>query len=709
MTADRPFEPLSGSPDVLDSLASGASRAAAALSTVHSDLVGLDTTMTRHRSAAVDTARAVLDDLMARVRLSDRVLRETAHVLADRAAGLAREQHEALQAIAQRQEAWTRVRRAEADEAAAWRLGLDMADLRHLDAARLAAEARARRDTAHDDVLDAERRWYRVRETKETSSRVAARRLGGLGHPDLVRWAVADGTTLADLGRRWADGVRLAERLSAGAVTGADPAERQELREGTVAALGAAGDDPVLWTALWERVGPAELYAALGVRAVAGPTREALATGLAAWAQHATPTERYALGNALVSALPPGFHELGDRADLAAALLRPALPADVHRGAADALVERHGATGSTEADTAATGTLTVAVATGLAADPDAALRHLAPPGTTAADVTDRAHAWFGVAPPDGWPDGGTAVTALLAAAVGAGTHPGADAPQQVRAALATSAATTALVAPGGLLAGAYPVSDAASRHVAAAYAPYLVSADDAAWHPSADGSPPAPGVRGLPPLAEGAEPVPDVVQPRLDAFALRDVVAATSTTETASGHWLRQVDVAVAAAAATATAEGVGAADAEALAQAGVADGAAVVGSIASGTISVAQDAAAEDALLYSTGLNLATTPVGARTSLGLLGLGTLLPPLGPDHVGAAREEVLATEDALRERVVTPFETAWRRELADRGLPPDAIDDAARRWAADSQTMTITFRESFDVHSGLGRRLGERS
>ncbi|WP_278236110.1 hypothetical protein [Isoptericola sp. AK164] len=709
MTTDRPFEPLSGSPASLEELAGAAARAASALSALRADLIVLDRSMMRHRSGAVDAAREAVTALIGRGSLCYQVLRESAQVLTGRAAALEGEQRDALDAIERRTAATERVRRAEADEDAAWLLALDPVDPQHVEAGRLAAAARARRDAALGDVAEAEARWHRARDAKEAGSRRAARRLDGLGHVEAVRWAVSAGVGLTGFRDRWADGAQLAARVDAAARAARSGTARDGALDELVAALRATGDDPVRWTAFWEGTTPADLYAALGVGVTDPDVVELLAAGLAAWAEHAGPAEQHALGHALVADLPRAAVELGGRADLAAGLLAPALPATlpaaVHAGAAEALVERRTTSRDSHADTTATGALTVAVAQGLAADPPAALDHLVPPDATGDTAVHRARAWFGVAPPDGWPDGGTAVAGLLAAAVAAGVRTEGREGRH-RAAFLSSAATGQLVAPGGLLAGRYPVDDTTGARIAAAYAPFLVSASDAAERQAGVPPPREPGVRDRPELAEGTGRFAAVVQPDLDVLALRDVVAATSTTETSAGYWLSAVDDYVAGAATTLADPAVDDADAEALARAAVRDAGVVVGAIRSREIAVARQQDASDGLFVALGLDALTATARLAPTMVTTGMRGLLPP-PPGALPAARERVLADEDVLCERFTTPFVRERRQHLTAAGRSPAEVEDAVARLRPESADMSAAFGTGYALAAGVGRQLGE--
>ncbi|GAA1978938.1 hypothetical protein GCM10009718_14550 [Isoptericola halotolerans] len=704
LTHDVEYLPLTGSPGGLADLSATAARAAGALAETSSGLARVARHLEGHVSGAVDGARRLLAELRAETELCADVLAETSRALAERSACLAGEQQDAHRAILARDEAHVRVARAADDEADARRVALDPFDPRHPSWSQLAWQARLAGATARSDVTAAESRWRAARDAKVTGSRSTAPRLAGLAHVRAVRLATSAGTTPPAFTTSWRSGVDLSGLVRAVA-PGLDREARSAARDELLAAVVAAGDDPVLWTAFWESTTPAELYAAIGVTPVDDDAALALADGLAAWAESATPSALRDLGHSLVDDLPGSFVELGDRAGLAATLLAPMLPAGVHVGAADALVERRQRQGD-DADLLATGAVSVAVADGLAARPQAALDHLAPSDEEIPAMVDH---WFGTAPTDGWPDGGAAVTGLLAAAVAAGTGSD-DVDQQSRSALLVSTATRELVTDHGLLAGPYPVSDEAGRNVADAYAPYLVSAGDTVHQQLHDMPQPEPGVAGRPQLAEGTGVYAPVVQPLLDAFAFRDVVAATSSTETASGHWVERVDRYLDDAVAEVVAPGRGLADAEALTAGATRDAAAVLGSITSGTIVAAradQEATARTAGWFSSGLSLATTRSPSGASLAATGVSTLLPPLLPDGVEAARGEVLRTEPELRAWVTGRFGEAVRDQLAAQGFSAEEVDRATERLDPDSKTLRDTFGNTFAINADLRRELGD--
>ncbi|WP_277207263.1 hypothetical protein [Isoptericola croceus] len=703
---DVEFLALTGSPGELSDLSATAARAAGALTETRTGLARVERDLEGHVSGAVDTARQLLADLRAEVDLCAEVLGRASRALAGRSGSLAGEQQDAHRAILARDEALVRVDRAADDEATALRIAADPFDPRQPDWASLSWLARMRGGEARADVMAAESRWRQARDAKQAGSRQTASHLTGLAHVRAVRLASAAGTGLTAYTGSWQSGLDLA-----GLVLGAGPdmpsETRAAARDELLAAIRAAGSDPVLWTAFWETTTPAELYTAIGVTSVDDDVTVALTDGLAAWARSATPSEQEALGRALVEELPASYVEIGDRAELAAALLAPSLPSAVHVGAADALVGRRQQQ-SDDADLVATGSLTVAIADGLAAHPPAALEHLAPSDEEVSLA--RTHAWFGTTPPDGWPDGGTAVTGLLAAAVGAGTGTD-DVCRQRRTALLASAATKELVTPGnGLLGGPYPVSDAASRNVADAYAPYLVSAGDAVQWQQHGRPRPEPGLLGTPQLAEGTGEYAEIVQPHLDAFAFRDVIAATSGTEASSGYWLQRVDTYLDDAVTGVTAEGRSSGDAEALAEGATRDAAAVLGAVESESIMVARaedDATAATAAWFSSGLSVAATRSPAGTSLAATGVGALLPPFLPDGVGPAREEVLTTEPGLRERTTGRFQQAVGDMLAAQGYSAEEVERATERLDPHSDNMKDVFGSTFAVNADLRRELGE--
>lgn len=703
---DVEFLPLTGSPGELGDLSATAARAAGALAETRTGLSRVEHDLEGHVSEAVDTARQLLAELRAEADLCAEMLGQASRALAGSSSSLLRVQQDAQRAILARDEARRRVDRAADDEATALRIAADPFDPRQPDGVRMAWLARMSGGEARTDVVAAESLWRQARDAKQADSRQTASRLTGLAHVRAVRLASAASTGLTAYTTSWQSGLDLAG-LVQGASPGMSSETRAAARDELLAALRTADGDPVLWTAFWEATTPAELYAVLGVAPVDDDVTVALADGLAAWAESAVPSEQEALGRALVENLPDSFVELGDRAELAAAVLAPSLPSALHVGAADALVERRQQHNS-DADLVATGSLTVAIADGLAAHPPAALEHLAPQNAEA--TLGRAHVWFGMTPTDGWPDEGTAVTGLLAAAVGAGTRTD-DIGRQSRTALLTSAATKELVTPGnGLLAGPYPVSDAASRNVADAYAPYLASAGDAVQWQQHDRPRPEAGLLGTPQLAEGTGEYAEIVQPHLDAFAFRDVIAATSSTEASSGFWLERVDAYLDDAVTGVTAEGRSSADAEALAEGATRDAAAVLGAVESESITIARaqhDEAAATATWFSSGLSLATTRSPAGASLAATGVGALLPPLLPDGVGTAREEVLTTEPRLRERTTERFHDAVGDQLAARGYSAEEVERATERLDPNSDNMREVFGSTYAINADLRRELGE--
>ncbi|PFG41637.1 hypothetical protein ATJ88_0279 [Isoptericola jiangsuensis] len=713
MTADADLAPLAGSPPGLATLAGAASRAAGALGGTRADLARLDEALAGHRSAAVEAARERLARLGADVALCADVLRTAAGVLSRRSTGLSTEQDDAARALSARDDALARLARAEADEAAALRGDPAVA---LADVAQRAWDARVRAEQARGDVAAAERAWRTARDAKDTASRQAAPLLDGLADARAVAVSAAHGVGAGDHATAWRRGTDLAADVP-GTFTGG-PEARDAARTDLFDALVAAQGDPALWTAFWDAVDPAALSTALGAAPPPAVT-DALAGGLGVWAASADRRERYRMGDGLVAGVGTGTDAHDRAAGLGELLGAARLPAAVWAGAADALVARGTAAGPDDVDAADLAPVVVAVATGLSAHPRAALDHVAPSDPDA--LLDRSRFWFGRTPPDGWPDGGVAVTGLLAAAVAVGARPGADVPTQERAARAVSAATTELVGDRGLLTVGRrngPVDPVARAAVVELYRPYVASfgenvelADEEA---SATPGTLLPRVwvdeAGDGTIGPGVDLPWPVVQPGLDAFALRDVVTATSEGSADADRWLHLLDGYVADSAEVATGSGLDGEDRKTVVTNALDDVSFVAGSIQSPVIGAAEAVDGRRgtvAAATSVGLGVATAPAAAPVSLAATILGAILPGLVPDTVSPAREEVLRTEPLVRERFAEPLYRAVVDQDVARGATPEAA-------AADNQALhphgpelSGGFGKNYDLGSRLGRQLGE--
>ncbi|GAA4722969.1 hypothetical protein GCM10023216_10480 [Isoptericola chiayiensis] len=684
---DVPFTPLAGSPPQMEGLSAAAARAAAALATTRTDLDRLRRGLEQHRSDAVDAARQVTDALGAEADVVGTVLRHAATVLTGRAADLASERREAALALERRAVATARLRHAEADEAEAWQQDALTADPA-TTATRL-WEARRRAEQACQDVAAAEADWYRAREAKESGSKLAAARLGGLDRTGALRLAAASGSSMARYRAGWDRGVRLAAMLATTFPDGSRE-DQAAARADLAAAIRAAGDDPVVWTAFWQHVTPAQVARVLGSGSGA-PVQE-LAAGLAAWAGTATAAEQREQGAALVAALGDSTLGMDDRAQLVAGLFA-GLPLPVFVGAADALGARHGHEPRDDLFVAGSGPVVVAVATGLSADPDAALDHLAPEDADLAAV--RIRSWFGRVPPDGWPDGGAAVAGLLAVAVRHGSA-SSDSATQSRAALVVERATPELVGHRGLLGPHSAVPDEAARHVALAYEPYIPIFEEIEDPELDDGTTPGTAT---------------CVQPRLDAFELRRLIGVTSGTPVAADHWLGAADRYVARVADGMDAP-LDASGRTAAAQDTVGDTGVVAGATRSPILLEARaDQARTEAATgwLNTGLGLSTATARPAASVITTGAGLLLPPLLPDQVAEARETVLRDESLLRERFAAPLHEAATEADAAAGLDPEAAPARLDQLDPDSHAIGSRFDERYGVYSDLRRTLGDSS
>ncbi len=415
------------------------------------------------------------------------------------------------------------------------------------------------------------------------------------------------------------------------------------------------------------------------------------------------------------------------RSELAAALLAGDLPAEVYAGAGDALEQRwaevaqSGAqglptgtnqwppTGDVLTDATITAPLAAAVLAGYARHPRLALDRLAPADGTGV----AARRWLGWVPRDGWPDGGRAVAGAFAAAVQEGTM-SPRAIDQRRAALLVSHATPVL--PSGLLSGP-TLDDRASADVARAYEPYLPSVGDATLaqtfaRDAADGPPspvPAPGIDPDDSLAAGTGRRADVPQPELDAFALRDVVAATSRSPEAAQAWLGSTERYAASMVEIATS---GAYDVNSepryhLAEQVLTGVGAVTGAMQAETLAGAYEkvetreavvSLASDALgLGTLGRSSAEAVAATATTKGLEFLDTS----GP--IADARSEVGTVRDQTYTRYVTTIHDLYLAHDLDTGIP---LDEAMRRAEStdvtdDDDALHIEgeFRTAFDPMS----------
>jgi hypothetical protein len=522
---------------------------------------------------------------------------------------------------------------------------------------------------------------------------------------------------MADYRASWLRGQHVAGLLGS-AGTGESPDERRlrdELREQLV----AHGDDPVFWQSFWDTATPEDLYLVLGPAYLNNATplkvelRAALGAGTAAWAASATQDERQAFGAAVVEGITRSGVDV--RSEIAGDLLPPGLPAAVYDGAYDALV----APGSTflEKDTlgrVAMEPLAVAVAAGLARYPHLAFEKLAP-----VDNVRTAHlsrAWFGSGPRSGWPDGGTAIASAFRAAV----REGSDSPdrhEQERAAMLVAHATRDM--PDGLLSG--HVSAEASAEIARAYEPYVPSFGEAVDRPGQE-----PGTTDAITLAETTERPRTQIQPELDAFALREVIAATSRSAEGADAWLSGADVLRDDVIDRATS---GRYDTDTvtrndLGQQYAKDVGVIAGSMQAETISTARQRMEEREHLIDVA-GLATIKAKPVVSLTAGAVTTALPQVLPDHVANARAEVLATEPELRRQLVEPIHQAVvDHELAQSPAPRETWSYSHRREATeiahdhaefqaaqlhpDAGAVGAMFRETYNEMSDLQPRLEDK-
>ncbi|MFV2143893.1 hypothetical protein [Isoptericola sp. G70] len=704
---DVEFTALTGSPGRLEHLAGSLARAGAALSETCVELGRVDGALGGQRSGAVDEARSVLAALQAEARLCRDVLSAASSTLTVHAVDLADRQDAALRAVSRRDAARRQLDDAESDEATAWRIGADPTDPRQPDAVRMAWDAKERAAAARSEIAAAENAWRLARDGKQADSGRAASALAGLTGVETVRLAASAGADLSTFGPSWQQGTALAGLVHTAAVS-SGRAERAAARQDLVDALVAAGDDPGLWAAFWRTVDPAVLYFALGSKVQDSELASALRTGAVAWAASATDPEQQRFGRAVVDGLTESPFGLDEQSRLAALLLAPAMPHATFVGAADAWTDRRGRLGATDVEIADAAPMSEVIAGGLASRPEEALQYFSRGGEE--ELAQRVDAWFGQAPLDGWPDGGTAITGLFAAAVAGGTQDDSSVTHQRQAALLASHVTTAMVTGRGLLTSPTTASDEASRHLAAAYEPYFVSFDD---NVRATADPSEVGVLGRVPLGEtteGSSTWSDSIQPRLEPAALCAVIGATSRSDTTAGYWLGSTDQYIDQMAVEATSEGLGDGDPDAIAAAAVGDVSVVAGATESDTITVARHREAQEhetARFFSTAVGIGTIGARPAVSAAVAGSGALLPSLFTDHVGPAREAVLAAEPDLRERTVGRFLDSMTDELTEQGASEQEIADATVRIRPESRTMRKVFGDNYATASQLDRHLGE--
>lgn len=708
---DVEFTPLTGAPVRLSAVAAAAARAAAVLEDARGRVLRVRGAVDGQRSGAVTAARELLSDVAFRLGTCTGVLAGASATLREHAAALAEHQEVARLALARRAEALDRERRAQADVEEAHRSTWNAFAPDHAGAALRVAVAQGAAASARADVLAAEAEWRRARDGKAAESARAAALIGALGDVRLVTSGVGAGLGAAQLAASWERGLHAAELTATTAWTrGASDraAASAELRR----VLSAAGGDPGFWTAFWGRATPDDLYRAVGLDPVDDALAASLGAGARAWAATATTEELEEFGRQAVESLGASPLGLDERAALAELLLPPRLPGPAHASAAEALFERRTSRPDDDVDILSLAPVTSVVATGLMLHPLEAFEHLAPSDPVLA--AERAHAWFGIAPPDGWPDGGGAVAGAFAAAVLAGSQSSSRG-NQARAALLASHATLEL--PRGLLAGPTP-SDLASERIARAYEAYVPVFSDASALKTDAHEPRPPGIVSDFQLAEDLdEEPPHVVQPALDPFALRDVIAATSRTPGAGDAWLgvgdRYQDAMLDMAFGTSAREGIALDDQKSLAHESLRDAAAIAGALQIDTLRAAErsqaaiDGAASGAMFLT---SLASTkvpvPPAVSTSATSLG-GELLPELLPTPVEDARREILAREPELRDRYAGAAQELALEHTVERGVPRA---EAHKNWeslAPDSKGARTSFGDAYNQMADLRRRLGE--
>lgn len=568
------------------------------------------------------------------------------------------------------------------------------AHLRLAAAERELAAARA-------DVAAAEARWRAARDTKDEASRRAAAALTSLTDVRAVRAITAAGADPAAFEASGA-AARSAVALLPRAASGGDAAARRAVRDDLRRVLTAHGDDPAFWAVFWDDASPAQLYEALVARgpgtaavpealggglgggpgqALDGELARALGEGIGLWAQTASPEEQRDLGRHVVGDVAAGAGEPltpAGRADVAAALLPASLPAAVHAGADDALEGWWADRLPLDGSFTVLAPVVVAVAAGLAAHPRLAFDRIAP--ADAGRVAPAASRWLGSVPHAGWPDGGRAVARAFATAVDVGSS-SPDRGDQARAALLVSHATEAL--PVGLL-RTPGLADDAAGFVALAYEPYVPVIGDAvqAQSPTSVDSVvepvPAPGIDLDAEVAPDlGRRVPLVVQPELDAFALRDVIGATSRTPGAAAAWLGVTDSYADWVVDQATSEGfdVDTGPRAPLVQEALSDIGAVTGGMQAETIDTARaQVATRETVRALAGVGVGYLRFDSKALTEVVGLAST-PALSLFDTEAplddARERVWAIENELTEQYTTDLYDAVVQHDLDLGLSPE--------------------------------------
>ncbi|MFE5336848.1 hypothetical protein ACFQ8E_13110 [Isoptericola sp. NPDC056573] len=738
-TLDGELGALTGSPPALVDAADAAASAAARRADVHAQLLRVHASLDGQRSTAVERARGRVATVADDARASGGLLEAAAGALHRYAVTLGDARSAAGRALADRAEALGREARwrSEADEArrSTWNIagagllpaapdvgvpgaatplgGPGQAHRRLVVAEREVAAAR-------EDVAAAEARWRSARDAKAEGSRRAASALAALADVRAVRAVTAAGADPAGLVAS-GDAARRVVALLPRAASGGDDTARRALRDDVRRVLTGHADDPAFWAVFWDTTTPQDLYLALGptsldpTRPVPTELRTALAQGAAAWAGTASDAELREFGRNVVTGVGDWPLGLGERSRIAATLLPAELPAAAHAAAGDALDARWQARADEQA--AATGTrgglggealvdatitapLAAAVLAGYARHPRLALDRLAP--AQDAQVAGSVRRWFGWVPDGGWPDGGRAVAGAFAAAVEEGTtsHHQAD---QRRAAVLVSHATPVL--PSGLLAGP-TLDDRAGADVARAYEPYLPSVGDATLdqtlHRGSEGGPPepapAPGIDADDGLAAGTGRRADVLQPELDAFALRDVVAATSRSTEAAQAWLGATERYAAAMVEVATS---GAYDVDSapryhLAEQVLSGVGAVTGAMQAETLATAyEEVETREAVISLAGDTLGLGTLGRSSAEALAATATtkgleFLDTSGP--VAEARAEVGDVGHQTYTRYATTIHDLYLAHDLDLGIP---LDEAMRR--AESTDVAAADHEKLSV------------
>ena len=728
MTLDVGPAPLAGAPGELAGRAHDAARASALLAEARTSLRPVHAGLSAQRGAAVVAAAARLASVDERLHACATVLDGAATTLRRHATVLAELQAGARQALADRDAALARERhwQAEADEArrSTWNtaaVGATAVGSTALGSTALGATALGSTAPGDDptgrlmaaeqqlaaaraDVVGAEARWRAARDAQSAESRRAAGALGAFADVRAVGVAAAAGMSATQYSGSAAQGRRTAALLSQ-AVLADEQLDRRSARTALHALLAGQRDDPAFWATFWDEATPQQVYLALGPDpADPGPVdaalRGTLTAGVAHWAQTASPAERRELGHAAVVDVGGAHLGLTLRSELAAALLAGDLPAEVYAGAGDALEQRwaevaqSGAqglptgtnqwppTGDVLTDATITAPLAAAVLAGYARHPRLALDRLAPADGTGV----AARRWLGWVPRDGWPDGGRAVTGALATAVGAGTASD-NRSEQTRAALLIAHATKEM--PRGLLSGP-TLSDAASARIAEVYEPYLSSVGDAAWTQTIDpcddtslksalDAPPAPGVDTG---ADASSRAP-VVQPELDAFALRDVIAATSRTTGAAEAWLGATDRHTAGMVDLATS---GAYDSDAeqrntLVESTLADVGAVTGSMQAERLDEAYDTVAtRETLVSLTGIGMGVGTIGRKVATSSTAAAAST-GLGFLDMSAPVAEALTEVSSVKEQTYFRYATTMHDLVVAHDLDVGVPLDQARKGA----------------------------